>query len=635
MKKFKLYLFTLLSVMIVGVMNVNAENISSEKELKECITTSEKCVLGGNIVLSETIVINNDVTIDLNGYSIKKDNLLFEVYGAEFTVTGTGTLEETEPDLAPITVFGSATNDNDFATIVNVGENVTLKGWSGIMIRQHNKYSQKVSSSNNAYGVEVNFAGKIVSVNDSANGTGMGIFVNGWINHNENAPVVNIKKTASITSTGIGVFGGGYSSIKIAGGTIVGNESGIEVRAGELIINDGKISSSASEFSIESNNSGSTTIGAGLAVAQHTTAQNLSVEIYDGEFSGKKAISVANPENNSVEEQELVTVAILGGKYNTDVEKEFLPIDYVSKKVGETYTVGKENTVTLGSVTAGKLSVDKNKAIIGETVTLTLTPNEGYELSKLEVKTSDGKDVKVKDNAFVMPNAAVTVTAVYKEITTTAEIPVISETTKVEEVVVGVKEAEKVEEVLLESLKENEELAAIAEDKSVKVVVEIESVKESSLDKDVVETMKEEAGKTTIAEFFDINILVKNVLDNSSLGNITELTEEIELMILLPEKLKNSEEETTRKYYVVRHHVVDGKEEVKLIDAEVSEDGNYLVFKTDKFSTYALAYEDVAATPNTPQTGDSIGLYIILGFISVAVIGLSLNSLKKRKSIKG
>ena len=102
-------------------------------------------------------------------------------------------------------------------------------------------------------------------------------------------------------------------------------------------------------------------------------------------------------------------------------------------------------------------------------------------------------------------------------------------------------------------------------------------------------------------------------------------------MILLPEELKKSEEGTTRKYYVVRHHEEEGKEEVELLEAKVSEDGNHLVFKTDRFSTYALAYEDVAATPDTPQTGDSIGLYIILGLISVAAIGLSLNSLNKRR----
>ena len=632
MKKFKLYLFTLLSVMIVGIMNVNAEEVKDYDELVTCLATSELCTLSNDIVLENTIDISKDAEINLNGYSIQYTSLLFKVYGAEFSVTGTGTLEETQPSLAPIAVFGSATNDASFKSIVNVDENVTLKGWAGIMVRQHNKYNN-TGNSNNAYGVEVNFAGKIVSVNDTAGDSGIGIYVNGNIEHTTNAPVINVAKTANIVSTGVGIFNGGYAVITVNGGKIVGDESGIEVRAGELIVNAGDISSTANKLEVESNKNGSTTIGAGIAIAQHTTGLPIAVEIHGGNISGAKAINVANPENNSEEKQELVTVAVFSGTFNTDVEKSFLSIGYTSKKIGETYTVGKENTITIGSVTAGKIEVDKNKAIVGETVTLTLTPNEGYELSKLEVKTVDGKTVEVKDNAFVMPNAAVTVTAEYSKITTTAEIPVISETTKVEEVVVGVKEADKVEDVLLDSLKENEELAKLAEDKSVKVVVEIESVKEADINKDVVTAMKEEAGKTTIAEFFDINILVKDVLNNSNLGNITELTEEIELMILLPEELKNSEEGTTRKYYVVRHHEVDGKEEVELLEAKVSEDGNYLVFKTDKFSTYALAYEDVAATPDTPQTGDSIGLYIILGFISVAAIGLSLNSLNKRRKL--
>lgn len=582
-----------------------------------------------DITLKETMVVSNNLTIDLNGHSVKGKSLLFEVYGAKLNIIGKGSLEETEPNYAPIAVYGSATNDNNFKSIVNVGKDVTLKGWSGIMVRQHSKFSGKTANSNNAYGVEVNVAGKIISVNDTAGGSGFGIYVNGYISNKTNAPVINVENTANITSTGLGVFGGGYSTINILGGTIVGDESGIEIRAGKLYIKDGDISTTANELKVKSNGSGSTTIGAGIAVAQHTTAQDLKVEILGGNVSGKVALNVANPENKTAEEQQLVSVVVKGGTYNTDVDKELIAAGLVSKKIGSMYTVGKENTVTIGKVTGGTLEIDKNKAIEGETVTLTLKPEDGYKVSNIKVLDADNKEVTVSDNTFVMPNSNVKIDVVYEKIIIVTELPVVDTKEEVKKPTVAVKEETRVEEVLKESLDKNEELAEIVEKENVKVELSITEIKVAEKSE---EAIKEVAGNAVIATYFDININVKKVTDGTLLGTLSNLTKEIELMIVLPENLKNTDNKINREYFVIREHIENGKTEVEKIKANLSEDGNYLIFKTDKFSTYALAYEDTAGIPSVPQTGDSVSLYIILGFISVAAIGISLNSLKRRTS---
>jgi len=600
--------------------------------------------LNEDLNLTDVMDLAGNITIDLNGHNIIQKTTgknVFNIQGGNINITGVGKIISHASATNAIRILGSTNRADKDYTVVTIGKDVTVES---------NGYAAFISYVENykAYGVKVNIYGTL-------KGGYNGFFINGSIQDVEeegnfnNFPVVNIYDGANIE----GIYAAGYATWNIGAAKIEDSEYGLGIKAGKFVIDGATINAKGDKAEPAGNGNGMN--GTGSAIQFETNkdyADNIEVLIKDANVSSTNGyaileylgqtdildLKIQNGTFKSANGLDVIKVSdsfeltgfVTGGSYSKDV-KDYVKEGYVSKKIGETYTVGKENTVTIGTVTAGKVEVDKAKAIVGETVTIKLTPNEGFELSKLEVKDAEGKAVEVKENTFVMPDAAVTITAVYTKVTTTTEIPVVDTKEEVKEVVVGVKEAEKVEEVLLESLKENEELEKEAEDKSVKIVVEIESVKEEEINKEVVVAMKEEAGKTTIAEFFDINILVKDVLNNTNLGNITELTEEIELMILLPEELKKSEEGTTRKYYVVRHHEEEGKEEVKLLEAKVSEDGNHLVFKTDRFSTYALAYEDVAATPDTPQTGDSIGLYIILGLISVAAIGLSLNSLNKRR----
>lgn len=69
----------------------------------------------------------------------------------------------------------------------------------------------------------------------------------------------------------------------------------------------------------------------------------------------------------------------------------------------------------------GTVTADKAFAAEGDTVTLTVTPNEGYELNDLAVTYLDVDDnwkfVPVTDNTFVMPAAEVSVQANFREFT--------------------------------------------------------------------------------------------------------------------------------------------------------------------------------------------------------------------------
>ena len=72
------------------------------------------------------------------------------------------------------------------------------------------------------------------------------------------------------------------------------------------------------------------------------------------------------------------------------------------------------HNVTVTPTTNGTVIVDKATANSGETVTLTVTPDEGYELDTLTVTDANGDPVAAANNQFIMPDSDVTVTAAFK-----------------------------------------------------------------------------------------------------------------------------------------------------------------------------------------------------------------------------
>lgn len=71
--------------------------------------------------------------------------------------------------------------------------------------------------------------------------------------------------------------------------------------------------------------------------------------------------------------------------------------------------------VTVERTEHGSVSASYSYCKAGNTVKLTVNPDEGYELAELTVTDADGNAVEVaEDNSFVMPAAAVTVSAVFQ-----------------------------------------------------------------------------------------------------------------------------------------------------------------------------------------------------------------------------
>ena len=87
----------------------------------------------------------------------------------------------------------------------------------------------------------------------------------------------------------------------------------------------------------------------------------------------------------------------------------------VTYKGSSHHSSSTSNTVSASTASNGKVSLDKSTAKKGDTVTVTVTPDAGYQLDKLTVTDAKGKTVDVTDKGdgkytFTMPDSKVTIT---------------------------------------------------------------------------------------------------------------------------------------------------------------------------------------------------------------------------------
>lgn len=581
MKKFKrLVLTTLLLVIILVPTKTFALEFTEVKDAEALISALEE---GKNIKLTsdilgvdKTLLINKEITIDLNGNNISfTKNNSFEVIGGNLTLTGKGTVKEEVPYYGAVMLRGSANKDDINYSTLTVEKDVTLEGWSPIFINQLNG----VNKVKDSYGVTVNLYGTLNGVADSTGDRGHGIYVNGNIQHKENYPVINIYDGAKITTPGDGIYAAGYAKWNIEGATING-AIGIGAKSGIFHLKN---------------------------VYIKATDPYMDPKYWgNGIYSNGAAIQIES--NNGY--AGAIEITIDGGKYES--VNAYAIHHYLASKNGENINNSLENlTIKNGTFIGGKdnIAIDvvdgKKIAITGGT----------YSSSVAKYITDEYVESKLENN-YVVAKKEVTV-----------DTPSIDITKPVEEVTVGVKGNKDLNDTLKEALKDSK---IDVSDINATILVEIINQKETEVPEEAsksINDLTKENSNIKLLSFFDITLAVKNNITGEALGNLTELNKKITFNMALPETITKVEEGYTRKYYVVRYH--DGKSEV--IPATV--DGNIITFESDKFSTYALAYEDTKnSSIENPPTSDTVIMDLVVG--TASVIGLLLvgkNLIKRKK----
>jgi hypothetical protein len=135
----------------------------------------------------------------------------------------------------------------------------------------------------------------------------------------------------------------------------------MEIRSGIITINGGSFISTAKQFKSGANGSGTTSVGVGLAVVQHSTEKTINVTIKGGTF---KTAAVGNTDttndgyafyNDKLNTDKDVTISVQGGNFEQAIY-----------------------SIKSGFITGGNFAVSPDENYLAEGYEASSTKTDGY-----------------------------------------------------------------------------------------------------------------------------------------------------------------------------------------------------------------------------------------------------------------
>lgn len=256
-----------------------------------------------SIVLNDPLTIQNkSIVLDLNGNDISCSGRTYVLDIHDSTVeirNGTvksGTADNERPECIIWCNPGAhlvIAKDAVVQTSEDIDYCIGFYGTSG----NPNEYSEDGKSAS-------------LTVNGSLIG-GNGLTINGNIRGTKDD--IQIEVNGKITAEETALYLAGNGTTTITDSAQVEGETGVEIRAGYLSVKGGTITGTGNPLESSENPGGTTTVGAGIAVVQHTTKQAINVVVSGGDISGYNALYEANTQGNSEDDIEKVSLSVTGG----------------------------------------------------------------------------------------------------------------------------------------------------------------------------------------------------------------------------------------------------------------------------------------------------------------------------------
>ena len=566
--------------------------VKTKEQLQEAIKNVNISTirLGENISADVVIPENRSITLDLGGKTLTNETSHTIYNKGVLTIDGTaGTVDNV--------THAKAALDNDCVSILN----------SGNFIRSKENGINSTTSGGNSFYTIRNHGDMTInsSVSVSQNGRYSSMIENGWQNGKENK-----TGTASLMEINGGTFSGGLNTIK--------NDD-----YGELTINGGSFSNTVQAALLNWNIA---TINGGEFTSDGNAILNGKLDdvmdkgqlvIHDGTFKSENS-SIA-PMNGSFEK--FGSVSITGGLFSSDPSLN-------KGHVAEGYKVflGQKGYAVIPLATNIELSKKNITLEVGtsEILVATLSPDES-KTETVEWSSSDEKIASVKDGKVTakVPGKVTIIATTEGGLTANCEVtvtkPVAVETPSIDtskptdEIKVGVND-EKAEQLLKDVTDQiiagsseftdadtaNAVIEAAKAGKTVTVVADVQKANSGNaqvqadakkIQKELEALTAESNNTATVAMYLDLSVLIK--ADDIELGNITNLSTPMKFTVVVPENLLAE----GREFYILRVH--NGA--VNKIVPERNK--NILTFGTDRFSTYAVVYEDKKVEDNgtTPE----------------------------------
>ena len=263
------------------------------------VKDGETIVLQKDVELTSRLEIRKDktdvvsFTLDLNNRKLSRNGTVLDIYNSDITIEN-GTIETTYTSGGTMAIFCNSNVD------LTIADDAVVNALGGI--NDNLNFGIGIGSSDNDETISVTVDGTLSG--------GCGLTINGNIKGTENDISVNINGTIDVT--GLAVYLAGYGKTTINSTASVKGDTGIEIRAGELTVNGGTIVG-GDNYTSAANGNGSTVSGAGIAVSQHTTNQNIDVRINRGNISG--AVALAQEALQSGNNADQVKIDVAGGSF--------------------------------------------------------------------------------------------------------------------------------------------------------------------------------------------------------------------------------------------------------------------------------------------------------------------------------
>jgi DNA-binding protein H-NS len=595
-----------------GKLVLDSGNIVGTGNYGVRVIANSKLIINGGEIQSKSYAVYNQGEFEMNGGSVLTTTGLAVQNHINSTLTMNNGTIKTEADYQAINLYGNCT--------------ATINGGEVLAPKHGDRYNGNgISAFKNT---ELTINGGLISSYGNA------ILGNGSISGNSEGTNAkfNINGGTIISEVGMGIYAPQPNGVTtITGGTITGR-TGIEVRAGTLIISGGTLNSNTNELEIKPNTSGSNIFGTAVSVVQHTTKLPIDLQITGGTFKGVAGVYEKNTMDNNQEDLEKITYSISGGDFTAtgsetihveDYGEDFITggkythrvTDYIKDGYGEIaednkvavykYVTVKANQGTNGTLTIKKIetalddgtiispeetSNDTIQALKGNKIEIVANPQNDYSLLLIK-ETEDGQSaVVVLTDSVSCGELNIEIDAKYAkaivdEVAENAsqDKPVIKRTTDEDQTKATIFNQLKNDEITSQNINSNDDLV-------VKLVIKEKEINNEDKAK-ILSKMSED---TTIVQLYDIYIVVEDT-DGNEISRIHEIPDEISFEVNIPEELAKVENGTTRTYSVLREHP-----EFEVIDNELSNDGKTISFKSNKFSTFALVYDEVEEVQPAP-----------------------------------
>lgn len=228
--------------------------------------------------------------------------------------------------------------------------------------------------------------GTIKAVNDTDGGTGAGIYVNGNIKHQENAPIINLTNTSKITSTGNGIYAAGYAIYNINGAYISGEESGLGIKSGVFNILNGTIIGTGPDKTPTSGNSNGIN-ASGTAIQIESNSKyigNIELNIQDGTIESKNSNVIYEYTVNNTQTK-VKDINLSGGTYTSNTNK---PVFSLSNSLKSTH----QNFISGGTYSSDPSSYLKSG------YSTSINNNSEYEVITVFKENKNNNEINNKSN---------------------------------------------------------------------------------------------------------------------------------------------------------------------------------------------------------------------------------------------